>query len=103
MLYSRSLATEVVAVNTNDVRKPVACLFGVTIDNHGSGYLGMARCFSVHKTTSCHISAQKYFWIKLGAPVKKLSLMSLYVKFYKLKSQVLLHSPETSVQNRILF
>ena len=45
---------------------------------------------------------------KLSAPVKELhvSVMSLYVKFHDLKkkpSQVLLHSPETSVQNCILF
>ena len=38
----------------------------------------------------------KKLGIKLGAPVKKkICLMSLYVKFYH--SQLLLHSPETSV------
>ena len=55
---------------------------------------------------NCHISAQNKFWIKVGVPVKKVSLLNvLYVKFYKLKSliQALLHSPETSVQNRFLF
>ena len=40
-------------------------LIFIPIDNHGSGYLGMARCFNVHRQHSClkrncHISAQKY-------------------------------------------
>ena len=52
---------------------------------------------------NCHISAQNLFWIKLSVPVKKkLSLMSLCVKFYEFNHlQALLHSPETSIQNCI--
>ena len=55
------------------------------IDKHGSGYLGMARCFNVHRQLSVSketVTSQHR--IKLGTPVKQRSLMSLYVKFYNL-------------------
>ena len=75
------------------------------VDNQGSGYLGMARCFNVHRqlpvSKETHISAQKNVRIKLGAPVKR---AIFNVSFYKLKHlQVILQPQETSVQNRILF
>ena len=44
-----------------------------TIDNHGSGYLGMARCFNVHRqlpvSKETVISQHRKFLMKLGAPV----------------------------------
>ena len=78
------------------------------IDNHGSGYLGMAGRFNVHRqlpvSKETVISQHRRTLDKLDAPVKKLSLMSLYVKFYKLKSLTsVITLSETSVQNRILF
>ena len=59
-------------------------------DNHRSGYLGMARCFNVHRqlpvsketVMSQHRNISGKNWVQ---QCKKLSLMSLYVKFYKLK------------------
>ena len=60
------------------------------IDNHGSGYLGMARCFNVHRqllvSKETVISQHKNFLDKIKYTSEKLSLLSLYVKFYKLKS-----------------
>ena len=56
------------------------------IDNHGSGYLGMARCFSVHRRLTAQLSLSflslEKALAKTSYTSEKSNLYSLYMSIF---------------------